>query len=55
MPRGALSAYEIHGPDGEDMLYWAEQNGDQVLVYSRAFDPYSGQWGRERRLRTIRL
>ncbi len=52
---GALSAYEIHGPDGEDTIYWIEQNGDSLQVYSRQFDPYSARWGRERRLRTIRL
>ena len=52
---GALSAYEVHGPDGEDTIYWIEQNGATLLVYSRHFDPYSGRWGRERRLRTIRL
>jgi len=52
---GALSAYEVHGPDGEDTIYWIEQNGATLLVYSRHFDPYSGHWGRERRLRTIRL
>ena len=52
---GALSAYEVHGPDGEDTIYWTEQNGGTLLVYSRSFDPRSGSWSRERRLRTIRL
>lgn len=52
---GALSAYEVHGPDGEDTIYWIEQNGGTLLVYSRNFDPFSGSWSRERRLRTIRM
>lgn len=51
----AISAYEIDGPDGEGVIYWVEQNDDELFIFSRQFDPYAGRYGREQRLRSIQL